>query len=284
MKQLGSPDRVSVILLLAAAAIAISGHLASAEVLAPHRAVYDMTLDKAATSAGISALSGRMVFELRGNACEGYKQRMRFVTETRNPSGKQTLTDQRSTFHEEPDGRRFRFESRQFRDERLAEHTEGTASRSKARDKLQIQIRKPKKRKLDIGRPVLYPVEHSIRLLEAARAGERLFTVDLYDGSEKGEKVFATTAALGERLAAGVNATLEKVKGADGLDTLAAWPISLSYFEVDGKRQDAVPAYELSFIYFENGVSRKLFIDYGSFSMRGELVSLELFKQKPCPK
>ena len=31
-----------------------------------------------------------------------------------------------------------------------------------------------------------------------------------------------------------------------------------------------LPVYELSFLFFENGVSRKLFIDYGEFAMQGD--------------
>lgn len=253
--------------------------------LAPHRAVYDMALERSGTGAGISALTGRMVFELKGNACTGYEQTMRFVTETLNRQGKSSINDQRSTFIEDADRRRFRFRTDQFRNKRLASKSQGEAIRSQGPDRLAIKIQDPKRKKLDIKRAVLFPVEHSIRLLEAAKQGKTLFTVDLYDGSEKGEKVYATTAALGAKMPAGVNASLEKAKSADSLDVLGAWPVALSYFEVDkGKRLDAVPNYELSFLYFENGVSRKLFIDYGTFSMRGKLVKLEMLPQKACDK
>lgn len=253
--------------------------------LAPHRAVYDMTLEKSRTGAGISALTGRMVFELKGNACTGYEQTMRFVTETLNRQGKTSINDQRSTFTEDADRRRFRFRTDQFRDKRLSSKSQGEAIRSKGPDRLTIDIRIPKRKSLNIQRSVVFPVEHSIRLLEAANQGKTLFTVDLYDGSDKGEKVYATTAALGAKIPPGVNASLEKAQSADSLDDLSAWPVSLSYFELDkGKRRDAVPNYELSFLYFENGVSRKLFIDYGTFSMRGKLVKLEMLPQKACDK
>ena len=271
--------------LLGAVTVVLPSALAAAQAgLAPHRAVYDMTLEKSGTSAGISALSGRMVFELKGNACEGYEQSMRFVTETLDRQGKASVTDQRSTFFEHADKRRFRFQTDQYRNERLAEKTQGEATRDKSAARLKVDIKSPKEKVLDIKRPVLFPVEHSIRLLEAAKAGKKLFTVDLFDGSEKGEKVYATTAALGGLQPAGVNAGLAKVASAASLDALGAWPVALSYFEVGGKRRDGVPNYELSFLYFENGVSRKLFIDYGTFSMRGKLVKLEMLPQKQCEK
>ena len=269
--------------LLGAFAVATPTVVAAAQAgLAPHRAVYDMTLDKSGTGAGISALTGRMVFQIQGNACEGYEQSMRFVTETLDGRGKTSVTDQRSTFFEYADKRRFSFRTDQYRNDRLSEKTQGEATRDEDRAQLKVDLKSPKEKILDFKRPVLFPVEHSIRLLEAAKAGKTLFSVDLFDGSDKGEKVYATTAALGRLKPAGINAGLTKVASATNLDALGAWPVSLSYFEVGGKRRDGVPNYELSFLYFENGVSRKLFIDYGTFSMRGMLVKLEMLPRKPC--
>ncbi len=57
---------------------------AEAVVLSPHRAVYDITLDRAAGGSGIAEMSGRMVYELTGNVCTGYSQSMRFVTQVVN--------------------------------------------------------------------------------------------------------------------------------------------------------------------------------------------------------
>jgi len=253
-------------------------------VLAPHRAVYDMTLERSGASAGISALTGRMVFEVKGNACTGFEQTMRFVTETLDRSGKASVTDQRSTFFENASNSRFRFETDQYRNDRLSSKTRGVAIRKDGPPALTVKIKNPTPKQLTIKRSVVFPVEHSVRLLEAAQSGLKLYTADLFDGSDKGEKVYSTTAALGERQAPGINAKLSKLKSASSLDKLAAWPVSLSYFKIDDKRRDSVPNYELSFIYFENGVSRKLFIDYGTFSMRGRLIKLTMLPKKACEK
>ena len=122
-----------IVTLLGGLAIATPTALAAAQAgLAPHRAVYDMTLDKTGSGAGISALTGRMVFQIKGNACEGYEQSMRFVTETLDGRGKTSVTDQRSTFFEYADKRRFRFRTDQYRNDRLSERTEGEATRDEA--------------------------------------------------------------------------------------------------------------------------------------------------------
>ena len=52
--------------------------------LAPHRAVYEMTLVTTRGGTGVTAVSGRIVYELTGSVCEGYTQNMRFVTQMTN--------------------------------------------------------------------------------------------------------------------------------------------------------------------------------------------------------
>ena len=52
----------------------------AAQLLAPHRAVYDLALDKASDRSGITGITGRMVYEFNGSACEGYTVTFRFVT------------------------------------------------------------------------------------------------------------------------------------------------------------------------------------------------------------
>src|SRR6478752_2136149 len=98
--------------------------------LAPHRAVYEMALAASRGGSGVTQVMGRMVYELTGSACEGYTQNMRFVTQMVNQGGTTMLTDLRSTSWEEGNGKRFRFNSSQYRDEKATEITAGDAARA----------------------------------------------------------------------------------------------------------------------------------------------------------
>ena len=69
---------------------------AGAVPLAPHRAVYDLALSEATDRSGITGLSGRMVYEFNGSACEGYTVKFRFVTRIET-SEVSRLTDQQTT-------------------------------------------------------------------------------------------------------------------------------------------------------------------------------------------
>jgi hypothetical protein len=131
---------------------------------------------------------------------------------------------------------------------------------------------------------VYFPVQHTIALLSAAKAAKSAFHAELYDGSEKGEKVYDTVSAIGRMQPPGGNRKLPVVKNAERLDEMKGWPVSIAYFEPGGGGQDAVPVYELSFLMFENGVSRKLFIDYGEFALQGELTSITFHEPSKCDK
>jgi hypothetical protein len=268
---------IATVSLGATAATASSGKIVD---LAPHRAVYDVKLDRAASGSGVADLSGRMVYELTGSACEGYTQNMRFVTRMTSQEGNGQLNDLRSSSWEEATGKRFRFNSSQYRNEQLAETTQGDALRTN--DQIKVDLAKPTRKDVALAGRVYFPIQHSIALIEAARAGKSLFVADLYDGSEKGEKVYSTTTAIGKLMAPGVAKSPESLKNGDKLDVLPSWPVSISYFDPGSEKRDALPTYELSFRFYENGVSSRLVIDYGEFAIRGELAELSFLDQAKC--
>ena len=255
---------------------------AHARVLAPHRAIYEITLDRSRGGSGVSDMAGRMVYELTGSECEGYTQSMRFITRMTNQEGVVSLTDMRSSSSEDANAKNFRFSSSQYKDSKLSESTTGDAARAGPSGEVKVELTKPAKKEMELKPNVFFPIQHSIALLEVAARGDAVFQADLYDGSEKGEKVYGTTAYIGRGRQAGFNKELAPAKNAERLDGLKAWPISISYFEPGSQKTDAVPVYELAFLYFENGVSRRLFIDYGEFAIRGSLKEIMFLEPGKC--
>lgn len=249
-------------------------------VLAPHRAIYDITLERASSGSGVADVSGRMVYELTGSACEGYTQNMRFVTRMTSGEGTAQLNDLRSSSFEDSSGKIFRFNSNSYKDETLTDTTQGDASRGTGA--VEVELTRPKKKTIKLATGVHFPVQHSVALIAAARAGRSIFIADLYDGSEKGEKVYATTSAIGRRLAPGTVKSQVAIKNGDVLDRQASWPVSISYFEPGTDKKDAVPSYELAFRFYDNGVSTKLVIDYGEFAIKGELKELAFLDAPKC--
>ena len=110
--------------------------------------------------------------------------------------------------------------------------------------------------------------------------GQGLLQAQIYDGSEKGQKVYETTAFIGKPVAPGTEDKLEAPAKEKGLAGLVSWPVSIGYFESKGG--DLTPSYQIDFRLYANGVSRELLIDYGDFSVHGTLTSLEYLKAAEC--
>ena len=250
------------------------------EQLAPHRAVYEITLADTRGGSGVTELTGRMVYELTGSVCQGYAQNMRFVTRMTNQEGATSVTDMRSSSWEDAVAKAFRFNSTQYKDAKLEETTDGDAARKPGG--IKVEITKPARKAVNLKGDTFFPVQHSMALLTAARNGTQFFIADLFDGSEKGEKVFTTASFIGRPNPAGYNRTLSQAKNVKPLDSLKSWPISISYFEGGADTRDAVPTYELAFLYFENGVSRRLVLDFGEFAVRGDLRQLDFLEPAKC--
>ena len=249
--------------------------------LVAHRAVYEMSLDDARSASGITGVDGRMVFEFTGSECDGYSLNMRMVTEMTDSQGQTNLTDLRSSTWEQGDGQKFRFQSAQYLNDKLGDVTMGRAVRAAPNADVKVKISQPSAGELDLPAQVLFPTQHSFALIDAALAGQSLFQARIYDGSEKGRKVYDTTAFIGKMVKPGVDADkLEAAAKDKGLGDLASWPVSIGYFEAKGG--DLTPSYQIDFRLYANGVSRELLIDYGDFSIHGTLTSLEYLKATEC--
>lgn len=256
---------------------------AGAATFAPHRAVYEITLLRSSAGSGVSDMTGRMVYELTGSTCEGFTQNMRFVTRSSNSEGAETINDLRTSSWEEMGGKRLRFSSTQYQNEVVAEASQGDAQRQgQATDGLKIDLTRPAKKKVALTGDILFPMQHAGALIDAAKAGKLLMTANVYDGSEKGENFYTTTAVIGKRLEGTAVASSVSVKNADRLPKAVSWPMAISYFEARKDKQDAPPAYELSFRYFENGITEDLKIDYGEFAIHGEMKELEMLPVSKC--
>ena len=248
--------------------------------LVAHRAIYTMTLDDARPAFGITGIDGRMVFEFTGSECDGYSLNMRLVTQMTDSRDQTNLTDLRSSTWEQGDGRKFRFQSEQYLNEKLGDMTVGRAVREKRNEAVKVKLSQPSPAELSLPGPLLFPTQHSLALIDAAEAGQGLFQARIYDGSEKGRKVYETTAFIGPMVRPSADVELEAAAKDKGLGELASWPVSIGYFE--SKSGDLTPSYQIDFRLYENGVSRELLIDYGDFSIHGTLTALEYLKAPEC--
>ena len=251
---------------------------AVAPTLASHRAVYELTLLSSKGDKAPNTARGRIAFDFSGNACDGYTQNFRQLTELQPPEGPARTSDMRSATFEDASAKTFRFKVESKVDERGVEEIDGSASKS-GDGALSVRLMRPSPSRLDLDQDVVFPTEHIMRIIEAARAGERTLSLKAFDGSDTGRKVFQTLTVIGKQAEA---LPPEKAAQAAQLKDIKRWPVTISYFEEDKK--DNAPNYVLSFDLYENGVSRALKLDYGDFVLAGEMKQLDFLPAKPCKK
>ena len=229
-------------------------------------------------------MKGRMVYEVSGGACAGYTQKMRFVTRITDHDGSQHVNDLRSSSWEGGEGNQLKFNLTQFRDDSLTDSTEGNAGRGGRGGAVKVELIKPKQKGLRIDAGVYFPMQHTLALMDAAAQGRNRLEANVYDGSDNGTKVYFTSAIIGEEVSRGGVRMPGDEPNIKKLETLRAWPVSISYFEPTGVIADAVPSYEISFQFLENGISTQLMIDYGDFALIGRLERLSLLAVDNCAR
>ena len=252
-------------------------------VLVPHRAIYDLSLGKTRGDSQVAGVSGRIVYDFGGNACDGYSLDFRQVSELDTGEGKVSVSDLRSTTWEGADAKSYKFSSQNFVDENLVDSVDGHAEHDAT--KTAVDLDKPHQKSLNLDPGVVFPTEHMIRAIKAARAGKTILDFPVYDGSDTGDKVFNTLTVIGKKLAPGERSHDDAAAGEPRLATMPRWPITISYFE-RGQSDDSgeqTPAYAIGFELYENGISRALTLDYNDFVVDGNLSSLEIKTAKPCP-
>ncbi len=253
--------------------------------LAPHRAVYDLKLSKSHGSRGIQAVRGRILYDFSGNACEGYDLQFRQVSELDSGEGKAALSDLRSTTWEDGAAKKFRFNSENMLNDRSTDKVDGQAERNAKA--VAVSLSKPKDKSFTIPLGAVFPTEHMRRIIIAAREGKSILELPAYDGSETGEKIYNTLTVIGRPIAPGEKPPNDSAAKIPELAKLTRWPVTISYFEQRDEKAEhsgeQTPVYAIAFELYENGISRALILEYTDFTVTGEMTSLEMKKDKPCP-
>ncbi|WP_342362275.1 cell envelope integrity EipB family protein [Terrarubrum flagellatum] len=257
-----------------ACALATPAFAATPIVLAPHRAVYDLSLVKAGDMKGVDDARGRIVFEVNGSVCEGYSSSFRQVVEMQSSEAGSRLLDVRSSSFEEAEGKGYRF---QIDRSVNREDQPSAAGRTQTRDGvLAVQLTKPKTDSVKLPEKVMFPTFHTRALIEAAEAGQNTLSVRTYDGSDEGQAIYDTFAVIGAPITHKPDETIEDSARVPALQQARSWPVTISYYKIGNPDQN--PAYVISMELYENGVSRNLKLDYGSLVLKGDLARLDFSK------
>src|SRR6059058_5885513 len=169
---------------LAGAAVAlglICGSAAAADI-APHRALYQMTLGATKGDAGVASASGTMAYQW-GEACNGWTVEQRY--RLKMGYSEQQDVDMASNFvtWESKDALRYRFNQKETRNGEGGDPVHGEAHLDGAGKGGAADFTSPQPKTIELPAGTLFPSAHTIMLIDKAKAGENFLSRQVFDGS-----------------------------------------------------------------------------------------------------
>lgn len=249
------------------AAMVFAGWGATAAELTPHRAFYSASIASAKAGTGISRVDGGYAVELE-RSCDGWIVGQQLTAKIVIADGRALAMDARFTAWESLDGRAYRFSVR----EQLGQQEKrfkGEASMGARAGVAHFSV--PAAAEIALPAGTLFPVGHMATLIDHAILGETSLSVPVFDGSD-GQAPRRVTAFIARQKPPGAGAT--------GLAARPRWPVRLAYFAMDANA--AMPEFEVESDMLDNGVAGRLLMDFGDFSIRLDLTSVEPLPMPKC--
>lgn len=241
--------------------------------LVPHRAIYSMKLAGSRSGSAMADARGAMYVEW-AESCDGWTvtQRVRLTLVT--AEGDNSETDSNYSSWESKDGRDFRFTVRNLLDGKLSEELRGEASLGANAGPGEARFATPAGTRFDLPKASVFPTEHTVQLIEAARAGGKHLSRVIFDGASL-DGPLEVNAVIGGKAEGAVAAD-----GAGKLTAGPSWRMRMAFFPLSS--QAATPEYEVGVRLFDNGVADAFLLDYGGYSVAANLEKLEALPKPRC--
>jgi hypothetical protein len=246
--------------------------------IAPHRALYKMKMLSAKNGSNVSDVSGTMLFEW-SDVCDGWaiQQHMKLHF-SYTDGGEQDVVSTELTW-EAKDGKSYNFNIRRVTDGQETEDYRGKAVQN-ADGTVSVLYNVPEGKTQELPAGTLFPSAHTELILHEAATGENFFSRRVFDGSDESGASDISAFILPHRPVVKEFALKAKLKK-NPLLADPEWPVHLAFFKIGTETGE--PDYEMDIGLLKNGIARYLKIDYGDFSVTGNLEEIEALKPQNCP-
>ncbi|ANK81660.1 MAG: hypothetical protein TEF_13285 [Rhizobiales bacterium NRL2] len=253
-------------LLFAGPALAASG-------LTPHRAVYDMERLQRASGSAFAQVSGRMVYHY-DRTCDGVTYNHRMLLDLVTAQGSELQTETVLSFFETGDGLNLRFQVREIFDGVEATALEGKVTRSDVDSPGRITYSRREGVEGDAPETlppgVLFPLQHTRDLIQAAVDGAVTHNARTFDGDE---------LSLVDSFIRPYEGEWEKAVP-DSMDGQKVWTTRVSFYKPD--QAEAAPYYETQMRFWENGLSGDFTMETTDLAVQARLTEVEIYDKPDC--
>jgi EipB-like len=248
--------------------------------LAPHRAFYVLEADRLDDKGGITAIAGKLAYEITGNDCDGYSVNYRIANRYVQGEGAPQTQDIRMTSFENGDGSELDMRQKSYNNGTLDMEMRVKASKPKTGGVGSGELEAKENKTFEIQADAVFPTAFQKQLMRDAAKGETRSAAVVFEGSDD-QKSTRAVGFIGSKKPAGKIEMGADAATLDSLNKLPLWPVTVSYYSLEAKG-DEQPTYTASFNMLENGVSTDLVLDYGSYSLKGKLEKIEMLKVETC--
>lgn len=237
--------------------------------LMPHKALYDIKLSGKKSGATVSNLYGKMFYEWQPS-CDAWVTTHRYDLTYEYVEAPSVRVTSDFSSYESFDGKGFNFTSQRKSADVVFEEIRGSVQ-AQGNKAGQAVYTIPEDLAFELPQGTLYPVAHTLSVLDKVKQGKKFYNATIFDGSDE-EGPVAVNSFIGkavdyhisEEYAAHIDKTLVAAQG---------WNVRLAFFPL--QNLEAAADYEMSVIFHENGVISDMAIDYGDFSVTQKLIAIE---------
>ena len=240
--------------------------------LAPHKAVYAVSLGESRDRSGISAASGNILYGVQ-KVCDGWVVAQSGTMNMHLPSGGVVSQVLHYSSWESNDGERYRFTvTSEGQDQEVIL---GSASITRGQGG-EATYQRPEQAVYPLPSDTLFPVTHTRFMIDSARAGKTQVQSHIFEGTEvEGAKLLVVFISP---MSDAGQAVVDSV-GGDLFDR-PGWNFRLAYF--DPADQTGEPLYEIEADMLDNGVAPRWVLDYGSYSVVMKIAKIERQAMPNC--
>lgn len=250
--------------------------------LAPHRAIYAMDLATLRPGAGLAGATGTMSYAFE-DACDGWVVENRIAMNYTYSEGGQALSTTDFLTWEAKDGLSYRFRMRNTRDGEIMEEIEGKAELTGKGQGGTVTFTRPEPMVVALPKGTLFPTDHTIRLLDTARAGGKTMLKVVFDGSGM-DGPYEVNAVIGKVRPGTGGGPSGSASSSTGLNSPLiaepSWPMRIAFFPISST--EASPEFEMMLGYHPNGIAHEIEQSFKSFSLKGRLEMIEASPKRPC--
>ncbi len=235
-----------------------------------------MSLSSVKNGSNIAGVSGRMLFEW-ADVCDGWAIQQHLKLHFNYAEGEESDVTSTEVTWESKDGKQYNFNIRRVTDGKETENYKGKATLDDKGGNVVYAVPADKKIKLPAG--ALFPSAHTMLIIQKALAGEHFFTRRVFDGSDEPGSD-DVSVFIDPPQAHWLETEADPKLKENPLLAQTAWPVRMAFFKTDV--ESSTPDYEMDLNLLTNGVARSMRIDYGDFSVTGDLKAIEPLPAPHC--